>query len=41
MLEKILYVHTWFWRWDDKIEMELKEIGWDGVNRFIWLKLGM
>jgi len=32
MLEKILYAHTGFWGWDDKIKMELKEVGWDGVN---------
>jgi hypothetical protein len=32
MEEKILYVHTAFWRWDDKIKREFKEIGWDGMN---------
>jgi hypothetical protein len=27
-------------RWEDNIKMELKEIGWGGMDGFIWLMIG-
>jgi hypothetical protein len=27
-------------RWEDNIRMDLMEIGWEVVNRFIWLRTG-
>jgi len=27
-------------RWDDNIRMDLREIGWEGVIGFIWLRIG-
>jgi hypothetical protein len=27
-------------RWVDNIKMDLREIGWDGMDRLIWLRIG-
>jgi hypothetical protein len=27
------------YRWVDNIKMDLREIGWDGVDGWIWLKM--
>jgi hypothetical protein len=27
-------------RWVDNIKMDLREIGWDGVDGSIWLRIG-
>jgi hypothetical protein len=27
-------------RWEDNIKMDIKEMGFDGVNVFMWLRIG-
>jgi hypothetical protein len=28
-------------RWEDNIRMDVREIGWEGVDGFIWLRIGV